>query len=80
MQVPLSDPAGEITASPEGPQVGPFFDLDGTPVAGFIATAVGWRYSSVGRSARRRDERQVSGDGLVGVDGLIAHGDATAYL
>ncbi|OBI80060.1 HAD family phosphatase [Mycobacterium sp. E740] len=33
------DPVAEIAASPEGPQVGAFFDLDGTLVDGFTATA-----------------------------------------
>jgi HAD superfamily hydrolase (TIGR01490 family) len=37
--LPASDPVAEITASPEGPQVGAFFDLDGTLVDGFTATA-----------------------------------------
>jgi HAD superfamily hydrolase (TIGR01490 family) len=36
---PLSDPAAAIAASPRGPHVGAFFDLDGTLVAGFTATA-----------------------------------------
>ena len=35
----MSDPVAEIAASPPGPQVGAFFDLDGTLVAGFTATA-----------------------------------------
>ncbi len=30
----------EIEAGPEGPQIGAFFDLDGTLVAGFTVTAV----------------------------------------
>ena len=34
-----SDPVAQIAASPPGPQVGAFFDLDGTLVAGFTATA-----------------------------------------
>src|ERR1700694_6021784 len=38
-KLPLSDPVAEIAASPPGPQVGAFFDLDGTLVAGFTATA-----------------------------------------
>src|ERR1700682_3024155 len=38
-KLPLSDPVAEIAASPRGPQVGAFFDLDGTLVAGFTATA-----------------------------------------
>lgn len=33
------DPIAEIAASPPGPQVGAFFDLDGTLVDGFTATA-----------------------------------------
>lgn len=41
MSVPshASDPIAEITASPPGPQIGAFFDLDGTLVDGFTATA-----------------------------------------
>jgi len=35
----LSDSAAAITASTPGPHVGAFFDLDGTLVAGFTATA-----------------------------------------
>lgn len=34
-----SDPLAQIAASPPGPAVGAFFDLDGTLVAGFTATA-----------------------------------------
>src|SRR5262245_12738705 len=37
--VSLSDPLADIAASTPGPQVGAFFDLDGTLVAGFTATA-----------------------------------------
>jgi len=33
------DPLGQIAAGPGGPAVGAFFDLDGTLVAGFTATA-----------------------------------------
>jgi HAD superfamily hydrolase (TIGR01490 family) len=41
MSLPLSapDPLAEISASPSGPSVGAFFDLDGTLVDGFTATA-----------------------------------------
>jgi HAD superfamily hydrolase (TIGR01490 family) len=35
----LPDTVAEIAASPPGPRVGAFFDLDGTLVAGFTATA-----------------------------------------
>jgi HAD superfamily hydrolase (TIGR01490 family) len=35
----LPDALAEIAASPSGPAVGAFFDLDGTLVAGFTATA-----------------------------------------
>ena len=38
-QPPVSDPIAEIAASPPGPQIGAFFDLDGTLVDGFTATA-----------------------------------------
>jgi HAD superfamily hydrolase (TIGR01490 family) len=38
-KLPLSDPVTEIAASTPGPRVGAFFDLDGTLVAGFTATA-----------------------------------------
>ena len=37
-QPAAADPIAEIAASPEGPQVGAFFDLDGTLVDGFTAT------------------------------------------
>ena len=33
------DPVAEIATSPPGAHVGAFFDLDGTVVAGFTATA-----------------------------------------
>src|SRR5262245_40079314 len=39
MTAPTSDPIAEIGAAPAGPQVGAFFDLDGTLVDGFTATA-----------------------------------------
>lgn len=39
LQPLASDPVAEISASPSGPQVGAFFDLDGTLVDGFTATA-----------------------------------------
>ena len=38
-QPPAADPIAEIGASTPGPQVGAFFDLDGTLVDGFTATA-----------------------------------------
>jgi HAD superfamily hydrolase (TIGR01490 family) len=37
--LPRSDAVAEIAASPGGPPVGAFFDVDGTLVAGFTATA-----------------------------------------
>ena len=45
------DPIAEIGASPLGPQVGAFFDLDGTLVDGFTATA------HAGDRIRRRQAR-----------------------
>jgi HAD superfamily hydrolase (TIGR01490 family) len=39
MIVEPSGPVVEIAASPPGPEVGAFFDLDGTLVSGFTATA-----------------------------------------
>ncbi|OBJ69955.1 HAD-IB family hydrolase [Mycobacterium sp. 1274756.6] len=39
MTPPPADPVAEIAAGPAGPGVGAFFDLDGTLVAGFTATA-----------------------------------------
>jgi HAD superfamily hydrolase (TIGR01490 family) len=39
MKVSAADPLAEIAASPAGPQIGAFFDLDGTLVDGFTATA-----------------------------------------
>lgn len=36
---PVTDPIAEIVASPYGPEIGAFFDLDGTLVDGFTATA-----------------------------------------
>ena len=38
-QLPLADTVAAIAASPSGSQVGAFFDLDGTLVDGFTATA-----------------------------------------
>ena len=38
-QPAAKDPIAEIAGSPPGPQVGAFFDLDGTLVDGFTATA-----------------------------------------
>jgi putative phosphoserine phosphatase / 1-acylglycerol-3-phosphate O-acyltransferase len=38
-QLRLPGSVAEIDASPEGPRIGAFFDLDGTLVAGFTATA-----------------------------------------
>jgi HAD superfamily hydrolase (TIGR01490 family) len=48
---PPPDPVAEIAASPSGPQVGAFFDLDGTLVDGFTATA------HAGDRIRRRQAR-----------------------
>ncbi len=45
------DPIAQIEASPPGPQVGAFFDLDGTLVDGFTATA------HAGDRIRRRQAR-----------------------
>jgi len=39
-QIRLPGSVAEVEASPEGPQVGAFFDLDGTLVAGFTVAAV----------------------------------------
>jgi HAD superfamily hydrolase (TIGR01490 family) len=39
MNAPAADPIAEIAESPAGPQIGSFFDLDGTVVDGFTATA-----------------------------------------
>ena len=39
-QIRLPGSVGEIDASPEGPHVGAFFDLDGTLVAGYTVAAV----------------------------------------
>jgi len=39
-QIRLPGSVGEINASPEGPHVGAFFDLDGTLVAGYTVAAV----------------------------------------
>jgi HAD superfamily hydrolase (TIGR01490 family) len=46
-----ADAVAEIAAGPPGPQVGAFFDLDGTLVAGFTATA------HAGDRIRRRQAR-----------------------
>ncbi len=48
---PTFDPIPEITASPVGPRVGVFFDLDGTLVSGFTA------YAHAGDRIRRRQAR-----------------------
>lgn len=39
LQPVVPDPVAEIAASPQGPNVGAFFDVDGTLVDGFTATA-----------------------------------------
>ncbi|MCW2690207.1 MAG: serB 1 [Mycobacterium sp.] len=49
--LPPADPIAEIAASPQGPRIGAFFDLDGTLVAGFTATA------HAGDRIRRRQAR-----------------------
>src|ERR1700729_598533 len=46
-------PAAEVDAGPEGPDVGAFFDLDGTLVAGYTAAA------QTRDRLRRRDLRMV---------------------
>jgi HAD superfamily hydrolase (TIGR01490 family) len=51
LQPSRPDVVGEIAASPAGPQVGAFFDLDGTLVDGFTATA------HAGDRIRRRQAR-----------------------
>ena len=45
------DPVAQIASSPSGPHVGAFFDLDGTLVDGFTATA------HAGDRIRRRQAR-----------------------
>jgi HAD superfamily hydrolase (TIGR01490 family) len=50
-QLPPPDPVAQIAASSPGSQVGAFFDLDGTLVAGFTATA------HAGDRIRRRQAR-----------------------
>jgi HAD superfamily hydrolase (TIGR01490 family) len=54
----MTDPVAEISASPAGAQVGAFFDLDGTLVDGFTATA---------HAAHRLRHRQSSIGELLGV-------------
>jgi putative phosphoserine phosphatase / 1-acylglycerol-3-phosphate O-acyltransferase len=49
----LSQSAAEVDAGPEGPDVGAFFDLDGTLVAGYTAGA------QTRDRLRRRDLRVV---------------------
>jgi putative phosphoserine phosphatase / 1-acylglycerol-3-phosphate O-acyltransferase len=49
----LPGPAAEVDAGPEGPDVGAFFDLDGTLVAGYTAAA------QTRDRVRRRDLRAV---------------------
>src|SRR6202166_4211718 len=49
----LPGPAAEVDAGPEGPNVGSFFDLDGTLVAGYTAAA------QTRDRVRRRDLRAV---------------------
>ena len=49
----LTGPAAEVDAGPEGPNVGAFFDLDGTLVAGYTAAA------QTRDRVRRRDLRVV---------------------
>jgi putative phosphoserine phosphatase/1-acylglycerol-3-phosphate O-acyltransferase len=49
----LPGPAAEVSAGPEGPNVGAFFDLDGTLVAGYTAAA------QTRDRVRRRDLRVV---------------------
>src|ERR1035438_396684 len=39
-QLRLPGSVAEVDASPEGPQIGAFFDLDGTLVAGFTVAAL----------------------------------------
>jgi HAD superfamily hydrolase (TIGR01490 family) len=51
MGVEPSGRVAEVAASPRGPQVGAFFDLDGTLVSGFTATA------HAGDRIRRRQAR-----------------------
>lgn len=51
MMVEPSGRVAEIAASPQGPEVGAFFDLDGTLVSGFTATA------HAGDRFRRRQAR-----------------------
>jgi HAD superfamily hydrolase (TIGR01490 family) len=51
MMVEPSGRVAEIAASPHGPEVGAFFDLDGTLVSGFTATA------HAGDRIRRRQAR-----------------------
>src|ERR1700753_908636 len=49
----LPAPAADVDASPEGPETGAFFDLDGTLVAGYTAAA------QTRDRLRRRDLRVV---------------------
>lgn len=50
-QTPLARQLAEIASGPDGPGVGAFFDLDGTLVSGFTATA------HAGHRIRRRQAR-----------------------
>ena len=48
----LPGSVAEVDASPEGPHIGAFFDLDGTLVAGFTVAAVTKIGCAAGKSAR----------------------------
>ena len=51
MPVSAADPLAQIAAGPGGPEIGAFFDLDGTLIAGFTAS------SHAGDRIRRRQAR-----------------------
>ena len=58
----LPDSVAEVQASPPGPEIGAFFDLDGTLVAGFtgvLMTQDTFRRREIG--ARDRPDHDVAG-------------------
>jgi putative phosphoserine phosphatase/1-acylglycerol-3-phosphate O-acyltransferase len=72
----LSELLAEIEAGPEGPEIGAFFDFDGTLIAGYSAEA--WALDALRR--RKVDPQTMVRSLLAGLDMHLRGSDVTALM
>jgi putative phosphoserine phosphatase / 1-acylglycerol-3-phosphate O-acyltransferase len=75
-QQALSDLLAEIDAGPDGPEIGAFFDFDGTLIAGYSAEA--WALDALRR--RRIDPQTMVRSLIAGLDMQLRGSDVTVLM